>query len=132
MKQLNAPRINRVFYLDPKLYAAGSRDSSFRTFYFEPKITTNKSARRRRPPSGRLRTRAKKQWPLELYPLGPSRPRPFQSPPKSRIPRQQPRHLSRRRNISHEQPVIQYLIPTLIRNVLTPVLNKRGISIFLR
>lgn len=33
---------NRVFYLDPKLYAAGSRESSFRTFYFEPKVTTNK------------------------------------------------------------------------------------------
>jgi len=33
---------NRVFYLDPKLYAAGSRESSFRTFYFEPKIATNK------------------------------------------------------------------------------------------
>ena len=32
----------RVFYLDPKLYAAGSRDSSFRTFYFEPKTSTNK------------------------------------------------------------------------------------------
>jgi hypothetical protein len=32
----------RVFYLDPKLYAAGSRDSSFRTFYFEPKTPTNK------------------------------------------------------------------------------------------
>jgi len=32
----------RVFYLDPKLYAAGSRDSSFRTFYFEPKRATNK------------------------------------------------------------------------------------------
>jgi hypothetical protein len=32
----------RVFYLDPKLYAAGSRDSSFRTFYFEPRQTTNK------------------------------------------------------------------------------------------
>jgi hypothetical protein len=32
----------RVFYLDPKLYAAGSRDSSFRTFYFEPKKSTNK------------------------------------------------------------------------------------------
>jgi hypothetical protein len=31
----------RVFYLDPKLYAAGSRDSSFRTFYFEPKKSTN-------------------------------------------------------------------------------------------
>lgn len=31
-----------VFYLDPKLYAVGSRDSSFRTFYFEPKIATNK------------------------------------------------------------------------------------------
>ena len=32
----------RLFYLDPKLYAAGSRDSSFRTFYFEPKAATNK------------------------------------------------------------------------------------------
>jgi len=32
----------RVFYLDPKLYAVGSRDSSFRTFYFEPKKATNK------------------------------------------------------------------------------------------
>ncbi len=32
----------RVFYLDPKLYAAGSRKSSFRTFYFEPKGATNK------------------------------------------------------------------------------------------
>jgi hypothetical protein len=32
----------RVFYLDPKLYAIGSRDSSFRTFYFEPKAATNK------------------------------------------------------------------------------------------
>ncbi|HLW34148.1 MAG TPA: hypothetical protein VKS98_00660 [Chthoniobacterales bacterium] len=33
---------NKAFYLDPKLYAAGSRDSSFRTFYFEPKVSTNK------------------------------------------------------------------------------------------
>src|SRR5262245_3464703 len=32
----------RVFYLDPKLYVAGSRNSSFRTFYFEPKKSTNK------------------------------------------------------------------------------------------
>ncbi len=32
----------RIFYLDPKLYVVGSRDSSFRTFYFEPKIATNK------------------------------------------------------------------------------------------
>jgi hypothetical protein len=32
----------RVFYLDPKLYATGSRHSSFRTFYFEPKKSTNK------------------------------------------------------------------------------------------
>jgi hypothetical protein len=32
----------RVFYLDPKLYALGSRESSFRTFYFEPKVATNK------------------------------------------------------------------------------------------
>jgi hypothetical protein len=32
----------RLFYLDPKLHAAGPRDSSFRTFYFEPKKSTNK------------------------------------------------------------------------------------------
>jgi hypothetical protein len=32
----------RVYYIDPKLYAAGSRDSSFRSFYFEPKVATNK------------------------------------------------------------------------------------------
>jgi hypothetical protein len=32
----------RVYYLDAKLYAAGSGDSSFRTFYFEPKVATNK------------------------------------------------------------------------------------------
>ncbi len=32
----------RVYYLDPKLYAVGSRDSTFRTFYFEPKVATNK------------------------------------------------------------------------------------------
>jgi hypothetical protein len=32
----------RVFYLDPKLYTAGSRDSSFRAFYFEPRKGTNK------------------------------------------------------------------------------------------
>src|SRR5262249_53016121 len=32
----------RVFYLDPKLYIAGSRDSRFRTFYFEPRKWTNK------------------------------------------------------------------------------------------
>ncbi len=28
----------RVFYLEPKLYAAGSRDSSFRTFYFAEEV----------------------------------------------------------------------------------------------
>jgi hypothetical protein len=32
----------RVFYLDPKLYAIGSRDSTSRAFYFEPRNTTNK------------------------------------------------------------------------------------------
>ncbi|MEO8439423.1 MAG: hypothetical protein ABI540_04290 [Spartobacteria bacterium] len=35
-------KTSRVYYLDPKLYAAGSRESSFRTFYFEPKKSTNK------------------------------------------------------------------------------------------
>lgn len=33
---------SRVFYLDPKLFASGSKASSFRTFYFEPKRETNK------------------------------------------------------------------------------------------
>jgi len=32
----------RVFYLDPKLYVAGSGDSTFRAFYFEPRKATNK------------------------------------------------------------------------------------------
>lgn len=32
----------RVIYLDPKLYERGGRDSTFRTFYFEPKKETNK------------------------------------------------------------------------------------------
>lgn len=32
----------RVFYLDPKVYRSGSEQSSFRTFYFEPKRETNK------------------------------------------------------------------------------------------
>ncbi|MEO0509322.1 MAG: hypothetical protein AAF065_05640 [Verrucomicrobiota bacterium] len=32
----------RIFYLDPKVYKAGSETSSFRTFYFEPKKETNK------------------------------------------------------------------------------------------
>ncbi len=32
----------RVYYLDPKLFASGSRTSSFRTFYYEPKRATNK------------------------------------------------------------------------------------------
>jgi hypothetical protein len=32
----------RMIYLDPKVYKAGSEQSSFRTFYFEPKRATNK------------------------------------------------------------------------------------------
>ena len=32
----------RVFYLDPKLFAHGSKTSALRTFYFEPKRETNK------------------------------------------------------------------------------------------
>lgn len=32
----------RVCYIDPKLYATGNRNSSFRSFYFEPKRDTNK------------------------------------------------------------------------------------------
>ncbi|MFU8847578.1 MAG: hypothetical protein ACNA77_02525 [Opitutales bacterium] len=32
----------RIFYLDPKVYHEKSENSSFRTFYFEPKGATNK------------------------------------------------------------------------------------------
>ena len=32
----------RVFYLDPKLYEAGSEDSSLRTFYYTPRKETSK------------------------------------------------------------------------------------------
>lgn len=44
----------RAFYLDPKLYAVGSRDSSFRTFYFKPNYD-EQSARGRRPFYHRVR-----------------------------------------------------------------------------
>ena len=42
--QLDLPD-GRTFYLDPKLFAKGSRESSFRTFYFEPRTATNKVTR---------------------------------------------------------------------------------------
>ncbi|MGI9242921.1 MAG: hypothetical protein ACR2RV_19135, partial [Verrucomicrobiales bacterium] len=32
----------RIAYLDPKLFEAGSENSSFRSFYYEPKTETNK------------------------------------------------------------------------------------------
>ena len=35
-------KTNTIFYLDPKLFAAKSRSSSLRTFYFEPKTRTMK------------------------------------------------------------------------------------------
>lgn len=41
LKLVDTPT-KRVYYLDPKLYALGNRASSFRTFYFEPKLATNK------------------------------------------------------------------------------------------
>ncbi|HSH38439.1 MAG TPA: hypothetical protein VK993_06610 [Chthoniobacterales bacterium] len=40
--QLTDTATKRIYYMDPKLYAKGSRDSSFRSFYFEPKVATNK------------------------------------------------------------------------------------------
>lgn len=40
--RLEDTRTGRVIYLDPKLYAAGGREGSLRTFYFEPKRGTNK------------------------------------------------------------------------------------------
>ena len=40
--QLTDEATKRIYYIDPKLYAKGSRESSFRSFYFEPKVATNK------------------------------------------------------------------------------------------
>jgi hypothetical protein len=40
--RLTDKKTGRIFYLDPKLYAKGSRTSSLRTFYFTPRRETNK------------------------------------------------------------------------------------------
>jgi hypothetical protein len=40
--RLVAQASGRVIYLDPKLFEQGSRSSSFRTFYYEPKLETSK------------------------------------------------------------------------------------------
>lgn len=43
--EITDTQTGRVTYLDPKLYAAGSEESSFRTFYYEPKTRTTKITR---------------------------------------------------------------------------------------
>jgi hypothetical protein len=40
--RLEDKKTGRIVYLDPKLYEAESRSSTFRTFYFEPKTDTGK------------------------------------------------------------------------------------------
>jgi len=40
--RLEDKKTGRIVYLDPKLYEAESRTSTFRTFYFEPKTDTGK------------------------------------------------------------------------------------------
>jgi hypothetical protein len=40
--RLEDRKTGRVLYVDPKLYERGSRASSFRTFYYEPKVETAK------------------------------------------------------------------------------------------
>ncbi len=40
--RLTDRKTGRILYLDPKLYAKGSRTSSLRTFYFTPRRETNK------------------------------------------------------------------------------------------
>jgi hypothetical protein len=53
--------MKRVFYLDPKLYAAGSRDSSFRAL-FRAEEGDQQSARRRGAFRRRIRTCAARKW----------------------------------------------------------------------
>ena len=84
----------RVFYLDPKLYAAGSRESSFRTFYFEPKIATNKVRDDAVHLIVGFEHEPRAGGPLEFHPLGSGRPRGLQGEAESRIPGQQSRHVS--------------------------------------
>ncbi len=79
-----------VFYLDPKLYVAGSRDSSFRAFYFEPKIATNK-IHHDAVHLLRLRARTAESRSLELYALGPRRSCALQREIESRVSRKQSR-----------------------------------------
>ena len=40
--KLTHQQSGRIAYLDPKLFEQGSRDSTFRSFYYEPKGETNK------------------------------------------------------------------------------------------
>ncbi len=78
----------RVFYLDPKLYAAGSRESSFRTFYFEPKKSTNKVRDDAVHFVVGFEHEAGERWTLEIHPLGFGRFGPFRGEVESRVPRQ--------------------------------------------
>ena len=86
-------KTKRVFYLDPKLYAAGSRESSFRTFYFEPKKSTNKVRDDAVHFVVGFEHAPGERWALEIYPLGSGRSGAFQGEVESGIPRQQSRHL---------------------------------------
>src|SRR6266403_3926627 len=86
---------HRVYYLDPKLYAIGSRDSSFRTFYFEPKVATNKvredavhfivGFEHEKPPADR-------QW--KIHTLGLGRPFTFSGETESGISGEQSGYVS--------------------------------------
>jgi hypothetical protein len=88
-------KTHRIYYLDPKLYATGSRESSFRTFYFEPKIFDEQGAGRRCALHCRIRTRTSREGrQLEIHPVGPGRPFAVQSETQSRISRQQSRYVS--------------------------------------
>ena len=83
----------RVFYLDPKLYATGSRDSSFRAF-IRAKEGDEQSARRRGAFRRWIRALGtSEKWRMEIHTLGPCRSFAVQRESESRIPGKQPRHV---------------------------------------
>lgn len=78
----------RVFHLDPKLYATGSRESSFRTFYFEPKVATNKVREDAVHLIVGFEHEAKSGGHWNFTRWGPGGPRTLQSALESGVPRQ--------------------------------------------
>lgn len=82
-----------ITYLDPKLYAASSESSTFRTFYFEPRTDTAKITQDARHFACGHRARHRRRRPTRVHRLKDRGPCPTDRPAESRIPGFQSRSL---------------------------------------